>query len=354
MNSILSEYDDNKKTNIEYSESLQSLIVNLLNCNDVKVHTINSRVKERKSLENKIEEKGGYTCLSDITDVIGVRIITHFADEVDFIAKIIKKEFIIDAENSIDKRETLEPDKFGYLSLHYIISLKKERSELPEYKRFKNIKAELQIRSILQHTWAEIEHDIGYKSGIGVPREIKRQFSRLAGLLEIGDSEFINIRDSLKNYALKIKKDIKRRTSHIPVDAVSLLEYSETSQALRNIIDVAKSKYDLGISTRLGTRSDFALRNLLYAGIESIEQLDSLLDSYKEMIIEKCGVSAKRRIAIGLESPLPKTSIFVYTAQCHIFKTRGEEGLKEYIKIFRSRSRANDSFLKDTMSIFSK
>lgn len=353
MNSILTEYDDNKKTYSEYSKSLHSLITNLLNCNNVKVHTINSRVKERKSLENKIEEKGTYTCLDDITDVIGIRIITHFADDVDSIAKIIKNEFVIDIENSIDKRETHEPDRFGYLSLHYIISLKKERSVLPEYKRFEKTKAELQIRSILQHTWAEIEHDIGYKSGIGVPREIKRQLSRLAGLLEIGDAEFINIRDSLKKYTIKVKKDIKRKSSHIPIDAVSLLEYSESSATLNDIIKRAKIECDLEISSKLGIRSSFALKNLIYAGIETIEKLDFLLEKYKDKIIKKCGESAKRRLSAGLESPLPRTSIFVYAAQCHIVQNGGEEAVKEYISTFRNRNRHNESFLKDTVSIFS-
>jgi hypothetical protein len=49
---------------------------------------------------------------------------------------------------------------------------------------------EIQVRSILEHSWAEIEHEIVYKSGINFPDETKRRFARLAGALEILESEF--------------------------------------------------------------------------------------------------------------------------------------------------------------------
>jgi hypothetical protein len=70
--------------------------------------------------------------------------------------------------------------------------------ELPKYKKFKNCKIEIQIRSILQHAWAEIEHDLGYKSQTATPYDARRGFSRLAGLLEITDIEFRKLRDDLQ------------------------------------------------------------------------------------------------------------------------------------------------------------
>jgi hypothetical protein len=53
---------------------------------------------------------------------------------------------------------------------------------------------EIQVRSILEHAWAEIEHEIVYKSGIKQPREITRRFASLAGALELLDSEFLALR----------------------------------------------------------------------------------------------------------------------------------------------------------------
>jgi len=79
------------------------------------------------------------------------------------------------------------------LPLHYVASLISEREKLTEYKRFAGIKVEIQIRSTLQHAWAEIEHDIGYKGENSVPDSLKRNFSRVAALLEVADIELMQL-----------------------------------------------------------------------------------------------------------------------------------------------------------------
>ncbi|MFL6282676.1 MAG: GTP pyrophosphokinase family protein [Pyrinomonadaceae bacterium] len=135
-------------------------------------------LKKRDSLMKKIQAKS-YTQLSDITDICGIRIITYYDEEVDAVARIIENEFEIDPENSVDKRKKA-PDTFGYLSSHYIVRLRPVRLQLPEYGRFSQCQAEIQIRSIIQHAWAEIEHDLGYKSQNAVPPPVRRQFFRLA------------------------------------------------------------------------------------------------------------------------------------------------------------------------------
>jgi hypothetical protein len=61
---------------------------------------------------------------------------------------------------------------------------------LVEYSTHTGVQFEVQIRSTLQHAWAEIEHDRGYKSEVEVARAVRRRFSRLAGLLELADYEF--------------------------------------------------------------------------------------------------------------------------------------------------------------------
>lgn len=61
--------------------------------------------------------------MSDIKDISGIRIITFFPDDVDAVAKLIQKEFAIDYSQSVDKRILLDPDRFGYLSLHYVAKL---------------------------------------------------------------------------------------------------------------------------------------------------------------------------------------------------------------------------------------
>jgi putative GTP pyrophosphokinase len=170
-----------------FTERVEKLISEFIRENGVRVHSIASRVKEKDSFRNKLSRSDvGYQSLRDVTDISGIRIITYF----DIVAKLIEEEFDVDRVNSADKRALLDPDRFGYLSLHYIAMLPAVRLKLTEYRRFADLKVEIQIRSILQHTWAEIEHDLGYKNQQSVPKEVRRRFSRLAGLLEIADSEF--------------------------------------------------------------------------------------------------------------------------------------------------------------------
>jgi len=132
--------------------------------------------------------------------VLGLRIITYFSDHVDTISSLIEREFAVDEENSVDKRAVLDPDRFGYLSTHYVVSIGGQREALSEWAPFRGLKFEIQIRSILQHSWAEIEHDLGYKSAISIPKDVRRRFSRLAGLLELADAEFASIRNQLADY----------------------------------------------------------------------------------------------------------------------------------------------------------
>lgn len=218
---LLASYANAKEGYESFCASVADLINRLLKNEGILVHSLKARCKTADSLRGKIQKKAAYENLDQITDLVGVRIITHYASDVDRVAKLIEMEFDIDSENSVDKRVILDPDQFGYLSLHYVASLKRERYSLNEYRAYKGLRFEVQIRSILQHAWAEIEHDIGYKSAVDVPRQIRRRFSRLAGLLELADEEFIAIRNELLSYEQEIKGKITYDLEEIAIDRVS-------------------------------------------------------------------------------------------------------------------------------------
>lgn len=60
--------------------------------------------------------------------------------------------------------ERFSQGRLGYQSIHYLVKLPDQKTEWAEYKRFEGLIAEIQVRTILQHAWAEMEHDIQYKS----------------------------------------------------------------------------------------------------------------------------------------------------------------------------------------------
>lgn len=181
-----------------FGQMLAELISEILKLNGITTHAISYRVKSEQSATAKLERKPGrYESIEDLTDILGLRVICYFADQVEDVAGVLQTEF--EHKNGEDKKESLGDREFGYLSLHRITKLLPSRGDLIEYRRFKDVVFEIQIRSILQHAWAEIEHDLGYK-GAGIPRHLRRRFSMLAGVLELADREFIALRNDVGEY----------------------------------------------------------------------------------------------------------------------------------------------------------
>ena len=174
------------------------------------VTAIEHRVKAERSLAGKLELKGAkYKSIDDITDLVGLRIITFYTDEVDKVAVIAKRIFDIDWQDSVDKRKLHELDAFGYNSLHYICRLK---TGGPRF--------ELQMRTALQHVWSTMTHDTGYKGDVKIPREYLRQFSRLAGMMELIDDEFSRLRLLLADYRRQIQSLVKSgKLDEVPLSA---------------------------------------------------------------------------------------------------------------------------------------
>lgn len=205
----------------QLAEQVSSMLLKALREQNIQLNTFERRVKTEDSLTGKLEKKGNkYRTIYDITDLVGIRAVTYYTDDVDKVAAIAKQIFDIDWKNSVDKRKH-QLDSFGYLSLHYICYLK----EGP----LRDIPFEIQMRTALQHVWSAIEHDIGYKGTVKLPPEFVRQFSRLAGMLEMADDEFSRLRTAMSEY---------RRQVHSLVKSGQFNEVSLSTESFRQFLEL--------------------------------------------------------------------------------------------------------------------
>ena len=226
---ILDEYRDRLPILDKMREVVLGILQRTLKENNMVVTAIEGRVKTEKSLAGKLEQKGNkYHTIDDITDIVGVRIITFFSDEVDQIAALVERMFEIDWDNSVDKRKMLEIDRFGYMSLHYICRIPKTLYEDPQQPLLNEIRFELQMRTALQHVWANMQHDTGYKSEVEIPLEHQRSLNRLAGILELADEQFSRIRKEINDYRRNVQSLVASGNfDEVPLNGDTFRSYCE-------------------------------------------------------------------------------------------------------------------------------
>lgn len=274
---IMDEYREQRADFVKLGEIVHTMLRSVAKEAGIPVMSIEHRIKDEKSLEGKLYRKGdGYQHLDDITDILGARIICYFNDDVDRIGQIIEQTFAIDYENSSDKRALMRADAFGYLSLHYICTLPDEE-DYPDELRSKSF--EIQIRTMLQHAWSDINHDLGYKSQFGVPRTITREFARLAGLLEIADNEFVRVRDDMNRYTEETRrKIIENDADDVLIDMISLDEYMRSNCEIRTFIDRLASIENSEINE---INPEAYIPQLKWLKLETIGDLSRMLEKNK-------------------------------------------------------------------------
>ena len=290
-----------------FGSALKSLITQLLGDAGVAVHSVEFRVKGPESASRKLSRGADkYSGYDDLTDMLGVRVITYFPDEVDEVARVLTPEFAVDEENSVDKRRALDPDRFGYLSLHYVATLKTNRSGLPEYRRFGSSTFEVQIRSILQHAWAEIEHDLGYKAEGALPRDMRRRFSRLAGLLELADDEFSRLRDDRDVYEAQVRDDLHASPEELEVDQSTVSALLQTD-ALIDLDQEIAALFPAPTSENIDTKYAANLaRDARSLGVANVQTLTRIVDARSSHAVAFARIWLQRRERTEREKPLSR------------------------------------------------
>ena len=257
-----------------FAWAVREILLQALRSSDITVNSVEARAKEPESFGAKAEAPSDNDSrspkysrpLDEITDLAGVRIITFFPRDVATIGQCIREQFDV-IEYTDLSRTLIQEERFGYQSEHFLVKLSGERTALPEYEPHRELVAEVQVRTILQHAWAEIEHDIQYKSAMTLPNTIRRRFMALAGVLEIADREFQAIQDE----DIRLKQNA--RTS---VEAGALDQVEITADALRSYLDRR-----VGSDARIADFSyEYMARVLRRLGFTTIQQVDACIKGY--------------------------------------------------------------------------
>ena len=278
---IIEEYRKTEPTFKEIGEIVHAKLRSLIRTTGRRVFTVQHRVKKEKSLAGKlVRHAGRYSQLLDLTDILGARVVCYFNDDVKAFGELIEQEFVVDASKSGDKRNILNDDSFGYLSLHYICYLPPSDEYPAEYCEWP---FEIQVRTCLQHVWSDIEHDLGYKTEFGMPSSVARGFARISALLELADDEFMRVRDVMVDYTESVRRSIIDGTADdVHIDNVSLSEYVRHNKSMRAMLDrMAQSCCGQIEECEPGAY----VEQLAWLGITTMGGLSSLLGDNEEMAL---------------------------------------------------------------------
>jgi len=227
------------------------------------------RVKSPTSFVEKALRKKYPDPFQQIHDQVGLRVVVFFDDEVEEVCQKIEEHFDVDEKNSVDKKSILKANETGYQSVHKIVNIDATRASLTDWADFQGIKAEIQVRTFLQHAWAQIEHGLNYKKTSNAPKSLIRRLNNLSALLEVADGEFLRIRDDIRTIVAGYKQQVESGNLDLEINLDSLREYLTSSSAFKHLEFCSQTSEHL-LPTILERVSQ--LENL-----NSFRQIDSLI-----------------------------------------------------------------------------
>jgi ppGpp synthetase/RelA/SpoT-type nucleotidyltranferase len=279
---------------------------------ELAIHDVSGRVKTLDSALKKYDDKyrskhqSGELVgapIAFLTDLIGVRIVCLYEDDITKIAERVKQAFEVTGETNKIATMNAHVDRFVYKALHYDLHLGAPRGALGEYRKFSKFPVELQIRTIFQDAWSVIDHQLKYKRSIHL--SLSRRINVFAALCELADQEFVRIRDDIRA---------------TPSDVTSIGDSSRTSAqplSLREFLEFARSAFPSGIV--LPEQADILLAKIqqLSTSINKQEMLDAF-ETWGDRLQEGYDAfQAKHRRKL---SPLTLTRVLLRVAQPNVFR----------------------------------
>jgi len=197
---------------------------------------VQSRAKSVSSFAEKCARKFEKypDAVNQMTDLCGARVIVQTLEQVRAVRQFVEANFEILERD--DKGLSLSEDKFGYRDMHYVIRLRADRCQAlgitsDEQQQIAERRAELQVRTWLQHAWADTLHDRMYKTPLQLPSDVRRSGALLAAIMEEGDRLFNQMADDLDGMIANYTAFATRDKVHNEITIQNLILENERNAA---------------------------------------------------------------------------------------------------------------------------
>jgi ppGpp synthetase/RelA/SpoT-type nucleotidyltranferase len=181
----------------------------------IKVHSVSSRVKTAKSIADKARRKEFDDPLNQVNDIVGIRIVALFLTDLPRLDALVRESFEI--HESDDKVTEGDPASFGYMSVHYLATLGDQHSG-PRYDDLKDIAFEIQTRTVVMDSWANVSHHLDYKGASSIPEDLRKDFFALSGLFYVADKHFELFAERARESQVRARKELE----HEPAEAIEI------------------------------------------------------------------------------------------------------------------------------------
>lgn len=209
-NKLKREYEEIKGLYERLVDEVLYMLRESIEKNKIKIHTLTARETKVKTFESfygkVIRKQLRNNQFEAIEDIAGVRVICLYRSDLERVGSVISENFdVIRADTTTTRSET----PFGYASDQYVVKLPKE-CKGPRYDHIKNLKCEIQVRTILMDAWASVSHHLDYKKQVDIPRELRTDFNALAGLFYVADTHFELFKEGIEESRASLMKTVEQ------------------------------------------------------------------------------------------------------------------------------------------------
>jgi putative GTP pyrophosphokinase len=283
---------------------------------DIKIHTIEKRVKTLDSLLEKCSRKSCADPFSSFDDIAAARVICLFRSDIQKLKLLLEKSFLVE---DIDDKLVESENSLGYLSIHFRCKMRPEYAG-PRYQKIADIPFEIQVRTLCMHCWAAVSHYLDYKGDWDVPANLKRGLSALSGLFYVADDEFEQF------YAARagLKKEATTQAD---------LESPDEEINLDTIVAYLERKFSDHKRSDSGAISEF-VKELKDFGYKTVGEVNRDIDRAIDVALE---FESKEREAKYHSVGIARAALDLASPQYREKRSRGDQYGNEYYRKVKAK-----------------